>query len=232
MENDGSARAPIGLAGGGLKLSPRQLSNLADDFYGGAGVGGLLQRYRPYISPLDEVIALIPRGGTILDVGCGRGLVLLSLLANDWVSQAVGVDPSRKAIQAFTESAARYPGRAVAASALEAVAGEFDTVAMLDVLHHVPSAEQQAMVSRAASLVKPGGLLIYKDMAQRPTWRALANRLHDLVLARQWIHYRALSDVEAWLAAAGLERVSGARFTRLWYAHEMVVFRRRAVAPS
>ena len=64
--------------------------------------------------------------------------------------------------------------------------GPFDIVSVIDVMHHVPTIAQRTVIERAASRLKPGGLLVYKDMVERPRWRAWKNRLHDLVLARQW----------------------------------------------
>jgi len=98
-------------------------------------------------------------------------------------------------------------------------------VSLIDVPHHVPPAGQRECFLTAAARLGPGGVLIYKDMARRPVWRALANRLHDLVLARQWIHYVPVERVEGWAAEAGLGLTRAARFNRLWYAHELRVFR-------
>jgi hypothetical protein len=52
--------------------------------------------------------------------------------------------------------------------------------------------------------VKQGGMLLYKDMGRRPLWRAWANRLHDLLMVKEWIHYARLEDVVHWARAAGL----------------------------
>src|SRR6266576_3469231 len=76
------------------------------------------------------------------------------------------------------------------------------TVSMIDVMHHVPPSFQKEFLLTACRHVRPSGLLIYKDMCRRPRWRAAANRLHDLVLARQWINYLPISQVELWAGEA------------------------------
>ena len=71
-----------------------------------------------------------------------------------------------------------------------------------------------------------GGLLVYKDMVERPRWRAWKNRLHDLVLARQWINYAPLQSVCDWVRPAALHEDRRVQLNLLWYGHELVVFRR------
>jgi hypothetical protein len=77
---------------------------------------------------------------------------------------------------------------------------------------------------RAAGKVVPGGRLIYKDMARRPRWSAFANRMHDLVMAREWINYRDLDDVRQWGRGCGLKLRAEGRRRLYWYSHEWLVF--------
>ena len=61
-------------------------------------------------------------------------------------------------------------------------------------------------------------------MVRRPVWRALANRLHDLLIARQRIHYLPVEQVIEWAQAKGFRVIEQRRMDMLWYGHEMVVF--------
>jgi 2-polyprenyl-3-methyl-5-hydroxy-6-metoxy-1,4-benzoquinol methylase len=103
---------------------------------------------------------------------------------------------------------------------------EFDVVALVDVLHHIPVKERESAFLSAAARVKPGGLLLYKDMAQRPWLPALMNRLHDLIVARQWITYIPVSHVEKWAARNELTLLHAEEISRLWYRHQLRVFKR------
>jgi hypothetical protein len=62
-------------------------------------------------------------------------------------------------------------------------------------------------------------------MVTRPVWRALANRAHDLLIARQWIHYLPLDAAVDWAQSKGYEVVEKRSINMLWYGHEIVVFR-------
>ena len=94
---------------------------------------------------------------------------------------------------------------------------------MVDVLHHIPPPSQRDAILEAARRVRPGGRLIFKDMASRPVWRRLANTLHDLVLARQLVNYVLIGDVERWLSAVGFEVIQREDYARLVYGHELRV---------
>jgi 2-polyprenyl-3-methyl-5-hydroxy-6-metoxy-1,4-benzoquinol methylase len=102
----------------------------------------------------------------------------------------------------------------------------FDVVSIIDVMHHVPPGLQRTFFTEASKRVAPGGRLVYKDMCRKPAWRALSNRLHDLLKARQWIHYRPIAEVEAWAKQAGLRLTTARDLTALWYGHELRVFER------
>lgn len=188
-----------------------------------------LQHWRPHICPFECMIRHVPAGSCVLDVGCGGGL-FLGLLAHDGrLSRGIGFDVADKAIS-LARRMATGAGLAERLDFRRLDVGEswpegsFDVVSLIDVLHHVPPASQMACLTAAAAHVRPGGLLLYKDMARRPHWRALANRLHDLVMARQWIHYVPIGKVEAWASEAGLRTLHAESFQRLWYAHELRVF--------
>jgi 2-polyprenyl-3-methyl-5-hydroxy-6-metoxy-1,4-benzoquinol methylase len=102
---------------------------------------------------------------------------------------------------------------------------EFDVVFVIDVLHHVPPANQRVFFERVTSKVKQNGILVYKDMSLRPWWKAQANRLHDLVLARETISYVPVATVEHWASLKGMRVIAREDISRLWYAHELRVMK-------
>jgi SAM-dependent methyltransferase len=106
--------------------------------------------------------ALVPagHGRRLVDIGCGAGFCLRAALDLGY-SEAVGIDTDLAQI-----AAARRRG-------LDAIrvdpgddafyathAGRFDVATMLDVLEHIPRAQQVEALRRTASLLRPGGLLV------------------------------------------------------------------------
>jgi hypothetical protein len=55
---------------------------------------------------------------------------------------------------------------------------------------------------------------------------AWANRLHDLLKARQWIHYVPINDVEKWGAARDFRVIVAERINVYAYGHEHLIFER------
>ncbi len=194
------------------------------------GTTRFLTAHRPRICPFERLVDAVPARSSLLDIGCGNGLFLYLLLRAGRLGQGLGVDIRSEATIAGN---AALRGFGIGQATLSTAGGptdwpeqQFDAVSMVDVLHHLPRAGQRAFLGAACDRVRPGGLLIYKDMASAPAWAAWANRLHDLVLARQWIQYVPIADVEAIAAGCGL-RVAQSGALRLgWYAHELRVFRR------
>jgi SAM-dependent methyltransferase len=190
-----------------------------------------LQGLRPYICPFEDLIRWFPSSGRVLDVGCGAGLFLgLGGRARPDVT-GVGFDADAQAIAAAQGMAKRHFSDGRIAFRHSAVGdpwptGPFDLVSMIDVLHHIPLSAQQGAIAQAYGHVGAGGIFLYKDMASRPFFRAWWNRFHDIAVAREWIHYRSIDEVEAWLRARGAEIVERSARVLGLYGHEWIVAKR------
>jgi 2-polyprenyl-3-methyl-5-hydroxy-6-metoxy-1,4-benzoquinol methylase len=212
-------------------MRPSELSRLAQELFpDGPLLVRKMQHWRPYICPFELLVEAVPPRATVLDIGCGGGLflALLSRLRDD--VRGEGVDNSPLAIRC-AQALARDRGLPVRFEQRDLERGdwpdgEWDVVSIIDVLHHIAPGKQREVLVKAASRVKRGGILIYKDMCRRPAWMAAMNRLHDLVLARQWIHYLPVEQAAAWLEEAGLTLQQRTDCRRLWYGHELRVFAR------
>lgn len=201
--------------------------------------GSLFQRLlsigRPSICPFHTLIEQVPPGASILDIGCGSGIFVNLLAHQKRISRGVGFDASPQAIELArgalqeikTPANVEFQHRAVEAGL---PGGDFDVVSMIDVLHHINPNAQRAAIEQAAARVAPGGLFLFKDIGYKPQWRAWANRLHDLVLARQWINYVAADEVAAWVEKGGFELARKETINMFWYGHELLVFRRKRPA--
>lgn len=205
---------------------------IAGELYERAGaVPRLKQQARAAICPFDPLIEAVPQGARVLDVGCGAGLFLACLAREGRIAAGRGFDASAAAVAHARAMLAKLPPAPPLAIEHRAVEApwpdeQYDLVSMVDVLHHIDPAHQREAVLNAAARVRPGGLMLYKDMAMTPRWMAAANRLHDLVFAQQWINYAPFGEVAGWLVAAGFRQERFQAFRRLWYAHELGLFRK------
>lgn len=192
----------------------------------------LLVAHRHRICPTKPILAHIPDGRSILDVGCGVGFFLITFALNRNIRSGVGFDVNESAV-----SVARRAARSLCdvdlrfhhqSSVRELELGPFEVVTVIDVMHHIPVRDQERFFAECADAVAPMGRLVYKDMAQKPMWMSLWNRFHDLVLARQVIHYVPLETIKQWGADRGLKLVHEEKYARYAYAHELLVFERAA----
>jgi 2-polyprenyl-3-methyl-5-hydroxy-6-metoxy-1,4-benzoquinol methylase len=193
-------------------------------------------RLRPRICPFERLVHAVPQRSSVLDIGCGNGLFLYLLWRAGRLGEAIGVDANRHAIDSASRAlqAAGVSRATLFASATPDgwPTAKYDVVTMIDVMHHVPPSQQDRVLAAACERVKPGGLLIYKDMASRPRWAAALNALHDLIVAREVIRYVDPRHVEQVAASSGLrlERSEDVRIA--WYAHEIRGFHRAAGTPA
>ena len=191
------------------------------------GAGKLLQIYRPFICPFEEILPHMPSDADVLDVGCGGGLFLGLAAEAGSLKTGLGFD-SNKAVIDLARNLKIETG-SVAFEHLDVEApwpdGPFDVVTMIDVMHHIPPGAQAGIFPLVAARLKPGGLFIYKDINASDRLRASANRLHDLVLAQDWVQYLPTERTVELAAKAGLQQEHYAKINRLWYGHDLHVFR-------
>jgi uncharacterized protein (DUF2062 family)/trans-aconitate methyltransferase len=156
--------------------------------------------------------------GRVLDLGCGRGVVLA--LA-DGVRRtrpspgaAAPVELVGVEVRATTARVARA---ALGDAALIVVADlsvypppEADIVLLLDVLHYLDAPAQERIVGRVAAVLRPGGLLLVREPDASSGARFLVTRAAERMRAvfrgawRQRFHYRSGADWMRLFVAHGL----------------------------
>lgn len=104
------------------------------------------------------------KGKRILDVGCGRGEVVLYCLRQG--AEACGVDYSADALVLARQGAGTEPGHYQRADAryLPFQNGTFDLALMLDIVEHLYPAELARALADVHRVLKPGGVLIVHTM--------------------------------------------------------------------
>ena len=159
------------------------------------------QRAVPHIQPLG--------GRLVLDVGCGNGYHLWRMRAAG-ARGVLGVDPGllfHHQFQALQRSIAdpAVQHLPLPLEALDTVAGGFDTVFSMGVLHH--RREPLAHLQRLCDQLRPGGELVLETL--------VAPDLDDAVLSIEGRYARmrnlwqlpGLPRLERWMAEAGLRQV-------------------------
>lgn len=99
----------------------------------------------------------------MLELGCGAGVPATGLLAERF--SVLGVDISSAQLALARQRVPNCRFLKADMTALELPAESFDAITAFYCFNHIPLDEQQAMVAKAASWLRPGGLLRHRRLA-------------------------------------------------------------------
>jgi SAM-dependent methyltransferase len=161
---------------------------------------------------------LVPDGARLVDLGCGQGVLIAFLLAartcfeaGEWpqgwpapsrLASARGVDLRRRAIAAARTAVGNQAEFEVGDLRVAAVPA-CDAIAILDVLHYMPHADQARVLARCRQALAPDGVLLLRIGDADAGLRATITRLADqaiTLLRGGWprLYTRGLAS---WIAA-------------------------------
>jgi uncharacterized protein (DUF2062 family) len=168
---------------------------------------------------------ILPREGRLLDLGCGRGL-LLAMLDNarklyergewrsDWPTPPLelrlsGVDCSQ-AIVAIARGALTTAAELRVEDLADYAPTSSEVITLLDVLHYMSPQHQSEVLTRASRALRPGGLLLIRDADADGGLRFMLTRIAERLAAwcrgewRQRFHYRSAREWMKLLESQGL----------------------------
>jgi 2-polyprenyl-3-methyl-5-hydroxy-6-metoxy-1,4-benzoquinol methylase len=114
---------------------------------------------------------LLPDEGRILDIGCGFGLFAAYFGQTQPARRIVGVDPNERRIQMARRvcTSLGLENEFIAGDARDVpLEGGFAGAYVLDVMHHIPKADQLPMLERLRDMLAPRGVLVIKDITTEP----------------------------------------------------------------
>jgi 2-polyprenyl-6-hydroxyphenyl methylase/3-demethylubiquinone-9 3-methyltransferase len=176
---------------------------------------------RSEFKPLHEInplrLAWIERhiglaGKTVLDVGCGGGILSESLARRG--ASVTGIDLSEKALGVaklhLLESGTTVDYRLACAEELaQQMPGTFDIVTCMEMLEHVP--DPTSTVTACSALAKPGGHVFFSTLNRNPGSYLLAIVGAECVLGllpkgtHDYARFIKPSELSRWARSVGLE---------------------------
>jgi len=151
-------------------FKPELYDDIAPGYYDavyarGSGVQWFWHHYR--FAAITEFLP--PRGGSILDLGCGPGTFLAHFASG--YERAIGIDLAKSQIefarQKYGSDRLRFEAADVSASGLE---NQFDAIVSIEVIEHLPIEETQPFLHTILRLLKPGGTVVLTTPNYRSLW--------------------------------------------------------------
>ena len=169
--------------------------------------------------------ALLPSGGTLVDIGCGGGLTL-AILAEartkyrdgrwpaawnppPWFDRMIGIE-TRARPAAVAGEVLRSDAIIVHGDARTTDIGPCRAVLLFDVLHMLRAPEQETLLATVFAALEPGGVVLIREADASGGWRFAVVRLGNRVKAlafghwRQPFHFRTSDEWLACFASHGL----------------------------
>ena len=140
----------------------------------------------------------LPRGGEILDIGCGHGVPNAKALIEDGFS-VYGVDASVKLIAAFR---ACFPNAQAECAAVEhssLFARSFDGILACGLMFLLPPDVQATIIHKVALALKPGGRFLFTAPKQVCEWQDNLTGYKSISLGADV--YRKLVETEGMVLA-------------------------------
>ncbi len=172
-------------------------------------------RHDPVYSFLVSNPGWLPRTGSLVDLGCGRG-ILLSLLSEARKLDLIPLSDTRYSgidLRENDAAAARLAlgdeAEITVADVRTAALPACEAVVLLDVLLYLSAGDQEALLKRIAGVLPGNGVLIMREADNGSGLRFLATRTAERLSAlarghfRQRYHYRSEAEWRGLLETLG-----------------------------
>ncbi|MGC9044374.1 MAG: class I SAM-dependent methyltransferase [Myxococcota bacterium] len=191
----------------------------------------IYKKLRELSAPIDEIVNLIPYSSSVLDVGCGRGVMAERILRERKPERYVGVDIDESRILKLKKRFA--DAEFVSMDAKEYVKllkdknETFSCILFSDILYLLSDEDAVSLIYGAYELLKIDGLMIVKEVdLNLPVWLQEFISVKLLRMTRgKNLYLRDVEFYERLLDNRGLN-FAIIKYRRLWYPHIIITLRK------
>jgi 2-polyprenyl-3-methyl-5-hydroxy-6-metoxy-1,4-benzoquinol methylase len=137
----------------------------------------------------------LPRGSSVLDLGCGHGVPISQVLVDEGFT-VYGIDASPKMIAAFRQRFPLTHAECAAVEDSEFFGRTFDGIVAWGLIFLLPAEVQPAIIAKVAKTLNRGGRFLFTSPEKAVTWQ-------DTLTGRQSISLGA-AEYQRILCAEGL----------------------------
>lgn len=146
--------------------------------YRGSGFGETFIYIRFWDSPILELVKLIEKKGTILDLGCGDGFLANYLALKSPDREVIGIEQNNERIKLAEKGLKNV--RFLKGDITEDKLPPSNTVLLIHVLHHLNSfQDQERLIKKCFNTLSKGGQLIIVEIDKKPYFKYLLTLFVD-----------------------------------------------------
>lgn len=150
---------------------------------------------RFWTSSFTQIEQFVPKVGKILDLGCGYGIFGNYLALSSEKRIIIGVDTDAGKIKFANKG---VPNSSfLIGDATKMKIDSFKAIAILDVMHHLNSYEdQENLIKNCEKMLIRNGVLVISDVDSNPFWKLILARLTDFIMYKGApVYYRYKKDM-------------------------------------
>ena len=131
----------------------------------------------------------LPRGSSVIDVGCGMGVPITAVLLEEKLN-VFGIEASPSLADAFTRNLPGTPILCEAVQTSNLFDRPFDAVLAVGLMFLLEAEDQRRLIQRFAEILVPGGRLLFTAPAEAVVWQDSMTGLQSISLGAET--YRTL----------------------------------------
>jgi SAM-dependent methyltransferase len=146
-------------------------------------------------------VGVLPSSGTVVDIGCGQGIMLALFAEADRFDRRIGVE-TRVRMAHLAETALGSSAEIVEGDARALHFDNCTAAILFDVLQMMSPAEQDTLLASLAASLEPGGVMLVREADAAAGWRFRLVRASNQAKARiigTWRTPRHYRTREEWL---------------------------------
>lgn len=159
-----------------------------------------------YMFPFRDMDRILPKSGTIVDVGCGEGVMSRILAFNSAFRSVIGIDNSNVRTNIAKSKVKIRNLKFAEENAITFNYSKCKGVVMSDFLHHVSIEDQEKIVHKLCKATLKNGVLLVKEVDSGSKIRKTLSRFWDYLLyPHDKINYRSKEEWKTLLERNGMK---------------------------